>query len=266
MSAQSQWRLIPPLQASGSIQMALDAWLLEQHQQGLSPPILRFYTWSPAAISLGYHQRQWPQAWNQLIWQGQKVDLVRRPTGGRAVLHQGDLTYMVVMPGLAGSRIQAYQAICQFLIQGWRSLGIQLNYGQTGRGYIHNPNCFGTVTGADLVLESGIKLIGSAQLRRGATVLQHGSMLLQPDSDLFSQVFGSNFSAPAQQLPLLPKADLFHGVIEALVSAASHCFNAKFVEQPLSRSEWQAVLAQSTESLVDAVCAFGSDAVGPTIA
>ncbi len=245
--------------------MALDAWLLDQHDRGLSSPILRFYTWSPTAISLGYHQRHWPEAWNHLTWQGQKVDLVRRPTGGRAVLHQGDLTYMVVMSGLTGSRIQAYQTICEFLVQGWRSLGVQLNYGQTGRGYIHNPNCFGTATAADLVLENGSKLIGSAQLRRGTAILQHGSMQLEPDLDLFSQVFGSKFSVPMHHLlPLRGKA-LFHIVIEALILAASHCFSAKFVQQPLSASEWQAVLAQSTESLADA-CASRSAEDGSTIA
>jgi lipoate-protein ligase A len=245
--------------------MALDAWLLAQHDQGLSPPVLRFYTWSPPAISLGYHQRRWPQAWDHLIWQGQKVDLVRRPTGGRAVLHQGDLTYMVIMSGLAGSRIQAYQTICEFLVQGWRSLGVQLNYGQAGRGYIHNSNCFGTATGADLVLENGSKLIGSAQLRRRTTLLQHGSMLLEPDLDLFTQVFGSEFSVLACQLLPLRGEALFQIVMEALASAASHCFGVKFVEQPLSASEWQAV-AQSTETLVDGSCASRSAEDGSAIA
>lgn len=244
--------------------MALDAWLLDQHNQGLSPPVLRFYTWSPAAISLGYHQHHWPEAWNHLTWQGERVDLVRRPTGGRAVLHQGDLTYMVVMSGLAGSRIQAYQTICQFLVEGWRSLGVQLNYGQTGRGYIHNPNCFGTATAADLVLENGFKLVGSAQLRRGTAILQHGSMRLEPNPDLFSQVFGAEFLMPGCQLSL-KRETLFTAVIAALISAASHCFSARFVEQPLSGSEWQAVFAQSTESLVDA-CASGSAEDGSTIA
>lgn len=260
MNTQFPWRFIPPLQASGKLQMALDAWLLDQHNRGLSPPVLRFYTWSPAAISLGYHQHHWPEAWNHLTWQSEKVDLVRRPTGGRAVLHQGDLTYMVVMSGLAGSRVQAYQTICEFLVQGWRSLGVQLNYGQAGRGYIHNPNCFGTTTAADLVSENGSKRVGSAQLRRGVTILQHGSMLLEPDPDFFSQVFGAEFLIPRSQLSLRGEA-LFQAVIAALVSAASRCFSAKFVEQPLSKSEWQAVLAQSTESLADS-CASGSAADG----
>lgn len=248
--SQPQWRFIPLLQASGKIQMALDAWLLAQHFQGLSPPVLRFYTWSPPAISLGYHQYHWPVAWNHLTWQGQPVELVRRPTGGRAVLHQGDLTYMVVTSGLTGNRTQVYQRICEFLVQGWRSLGIHLNYGQVGRGYIHNPNCFGTATGADLVLEDGSKLVGSAQLRRGTAILQHGSIPLEPKLDLFTQVFGTTSPLIPQPLPLQGEA-LFQTVIEALISAAGDCFNTKLVEQPLSASEWQSVLTQSAESLVD---------------
>ena len=59
--ANSVWRLIPLLSASGSVQMAIDQWLLEQHLAGKHPPTLRFYTWQPTAISLGYHQRRWPE-------------------------------------------------------------------------------------------------------------------------------------------------------------------------------------------------------------
>jgi lipoate-protein ligase A len=188
------WRLIPLLRASGEVQMAIDRWLLEQHQAGKHPPVLRFYTWASPTISLGYHQRRWSSSWQQLVWQEMPIQLVRRPTGGRAVLHQGDLTYMVVTSGLSSKRIEAYQAICEFLIQGWRSLGVDLHYGSAGRGYIHNPNCFGTATGADLVLADGSKLIGSAQLRRGTAILQHGSMRLEPDTKLFTQVFGETLS------------------------------------------------------------------------
>src|SRR5690348_857544 len=144
-----KFRLIPLMEAPGRVQMAIDEWLLEQHRLGLHPPALRFYTWSPIAISLGYHQRRWPDFWQNLTWQGTKIDLVRRPTGGRAVLHQGDLTYAVVTSGLTGDRLKVYQKLCEFLIQGWRSLGVNLHYGSAGRGYIHNPNCFGTATGAD---------------------------------------------------------------------------------------------------------------------
>ncbi len=222
--------------------MAIDRWLLEQHQAGKHPPVLRFYTWASPTISLGYHQRRWSSSWQQLVWQQMPIQLVRRPTGGRAVLHQGDLTYMVVTSGLSGKRIEAYQAICEFLIQGWRSLSVDLHYGSAGRGYIHNPNCFGTATGADLVLADGSKLIGSAQLRRGTAILQHGSIRLEPDTKLFTQVFGETSTV---ELPFEQEGDaLIQTVVEALTQAACRCFDIDLVTQPLSDVEWQQILAQ----------------------
>jgi lipoate---protein ligase len=234
------WRLIPLLEAAGNVQMAIDRWLLEQHQSGKHPSTLRFYTWSPSAISLGYHQRQYPEYWQNLTWQGHKLDLVRRLTGGRAVLHQGDLTYAVITSGITGNRLQVYEKICAFLIQGWRSLGVELHYGTEGRGYIHNPNCFGTATSADLVLPDGTKLIGSAQLRRGGKILQHGSIRLQPDAELFAQVFGAESFTTVQ----LPQNLSVEKIIADLVAAASDCFDMQIELQPLSPFEWQEILAK----------------------
>jgi lipoate---protein ligase len=245
----SVWRLIPLLSASGAVQMAIDQWLLEQHLAGKIPPTLRFYTWQPAAISLGYHQRRWPDFWQQLSFGGMSVDLVRRPSGGRAVLHQGDLTYAVVASGFAGSRLKAYQNICQFLIDGWREMGLDLHYGEAGRGYIHNPNCFGTATGADLVTSDGCKLIGSAQLRRGDAILQHGSMRLQPDVTLFSEVFGEQL-IPVN-LPLSGGGnDLIETVIDVLKAAACRCFEIGLNVQPLSDREWQDILELNRKSKI----------------
>ncbi|WP_341531062.1 biotin/lipoate A/B protein ligase family protein [Nostoc sp. UHCC 0302] len=222
--------------------MAIDHWLLEQHHSGKHPPTLRFYRWSPPAISLGYHQRQYPEYWQHLTWQGQKLDLVRRPTGGRAVLHQGDLTYAVITSRLTGKRLEVYEKICEFLIQGWRSLGVELHYGTAGRGYIHNPNCFGTATGADLVLPNGSKLIGSAQLRRGSTILQHGSIRLQSDAELYSQVFGAESFTDVQ----LPQSLSVEKIISALVVAASDCFDMQINTQPLSKPEWEHILTHQS--------------------
>ncbi|HEY9692460.1 MAG TPA: biotin/lipoate A/B protein ligase family protein [Oculatellaceae cyanobacterium] len=236
------WRLIPLIEASGSIQMAIDEWLLEQHRLGTHPPTLRFYTWHPAAISLGYHQRQYPEFWDNLTWQGTKLDLVRRPTGGRAVLHQDDLTYAVITSGLQGTRLQVYEQICEFLIQGWKELGLDLHYGSAGRGYIHNPNCFGTATGADLVLADGSKFIGSAQLRRGNAVLQHGSMRLTQDTTLFSKVFETEVTEPIK-IPLLQQSNaLIETIVNTLTVAASNCFNIDIVVQPLSEQEWNLIV------------------------
>ncbi|MBN8562668.1 MAG: lipoate--protein ligase family protein [Leptolyngbya sp. UWPOB_LEPTO1] len=230
-----KWRLIPCIEASGQVQMAIDTWLLEQHRTHHHPPTLRFYTWSPAAISLGYHQRQFPEFWKSLTWQGQAIELVRRPSGGRAVLHQGDLTYAVITSGLGSNRMQAYQAICEFLIQGWKQLGIELQYGEAGRGYIHNPNCFGTATGADLVTKNGMKLIGSAQLRRDNTILQHGSMRIKPDAKLFAQVF-------EQEIDVIDVEMTIETLINTLSKAAREHFNIDFVVQPLTDSEWSEIL------------------------
>ncbi|MBF2027168.1 MAG: lipoate--protein ligase family protein [Oscillatoriales cyanobacterium C42_A2020_001] len=242
------WRFVPPICASGQVQMALDCWLFKQHLQGLHPPTLRFYTWQPIAISLGYHQRQYPDSWNHLTWNGQPVDLVRRPTGGRAVLHQGDLTYAVVTSELSGNRMEAYQQICEFLIHGWRSLGVELLYGHAGRGYIGNPNCFGSATSADLVLADGSKLIGSAQYRRGNTVLQHGSMRLHQSADLFQTVFGER-DTQMPQLPLsFQNETMYETLISALVAAAMDCFGAAFEVKPLSHQEWQMVCETYTHS------------------
>ncbi len=240
------WRLIPPFDASGAVHMAVDTWLLEQHIQGTHPPALRFYTWNPAAISLGYHQRQYPDHWNHLMWGGRSLDIVQRPTGGRAVLHQGDLTYAVITSGLSDNRMDSYQQICEFLIQGWRSLGVELHYGKAGRGYIHNPNCFGTATAADLVLPNGYKLIGSAQKRRGNAILQHGSIRLNPDSSLFQQVFQSASQSDSTESmasesmaseSFLPKVPI-QQVIAALMESAETCFASEFYHQSLSETEW----------------------------
>lgn len=212
--------------------MALDCWLLHQHA-----PALRFYTWSPPAVSLGYHQQRWPEHWQHLSWQGHPVDLVRRPTGGRAVLHQGDLTYAIALCGLPPNRMQTYQKICEFLIQGWRSLGVELHYGTAQRGYQQQTNCFALATGADLVLADGTKFIGSAQVWRQGTVLQHGSIRLAPDPALFTQVFGTELELPQD----LPAAASVSTIITALSEAACQCFEVDLQVQPLTSVEWQAV-------------------------
>jgi lipoate-protein ligase A len=232
------WRIIPPQSAAGALHMKVDLWLLEQHRQGRVPSTLRFYTWSPPAISLGFHQRIWPDAWNSLQWQDQAIDLVRRPTGGRAVLHQGDLTYAIITSDQPGNRQETYRYLCEFLVAGWRSLGVELTYGVAGRGYIHNPNCFGTATNADLVTSTGYKFIGSAQLRRGNAILQHGSMRLAPDANLFQQVFGGD----RPMIPPHPQWEFAH-IRETLTQAASAWFQAPMLIAPLSEQEWQEIHA-----------------------
>ena len=234
------WRLIPPIETTGQIQMSIDRWLLQQHILGQIPPTLRFYTWSQPTISLGYHQRQYPEHWRSLAWHV-PIDIVKRPTGGRGVLHQGDLTYALIGSGFVGKRVEVYQQICQFLIDGWRSIGVNLQYGHAGTGYIHNPNCFGTATSADLVCADGYKLIGSAQLIKSDAVLQHGSMRLNPDLELFERVFGESITPQLRSIAQLTNAQ----IINALVDAAQTHFQIKFEHQPLVEREWSQINADS---------------------
>ena len=226
--------------------MAIDRYLLEQHRQEKCLPTLRFYTWQPAAISLGYHQKDYPSYWHDLTWQNKPIEIVRRPTGGRAVLHQGDLTYAIVMTIPPGKRLEVYKQICQFLITGWRTLGVNLEYGTATKEYIQQQNCFATATGADLITEAGHKVIGSAQLRRGQTVLQHGSMILDTDPWIYQQVFGidlkQSLSREFKQKDRSSthyQSGLTAKIIESLVRAAIAIFKIDLVEQPLSTTEWQ---------------------------
>ena len=239
----SCWRLIPLLEGTGETQMAIDSWLLDQHVKGLQPSILRFYTWSAPTISLGYHQRQFPSHWKDLSWQGQKVELVRRPTGGRAVLHQGDLTYALITSATKGeSRRATYERLCQFLIDGWQRLDVSLQFGTAGRGYIKNPNCFGTATAADLVTASGYKLIGSAQVYRNGCVLQHGSIRLNTNAALYKQIFEENLSPFRSRVGLEQRSE----IVEALTQSARSCFATSFQPKPLSQVEIDAALIEST--------------------
>lgn len=233
------WRFIPPLETSGAMQMAIDHYLLEQHRHGKHPPSIRFYTWNPPAISLGYHQQEYPPDWGKLSFQGQQIDIVRRPTGGRAVLHQGDITYMVVTSLVPGKRLEVYKQICQFLISGWRSLGINLDYGKATKEYMQHHNCFATATGSDLVTEAGNKVIGSAQLRRGKAILQHGSMIINTDQQLYKQVFNTSLTENLLSTISLESNCTRAKIIQNLTKAARATFKIDIVEQPLSTEEWQ---------------------------
>jgi lipoate-protein ligase A len=237
MMSQS-WRLIPPMVASGALHMAIDAWLLDQHLHQGHPSTLRFYTWEPPAISLGFSQRRnLPEHWHHLTWRGQSIDLVQRPTGGRGVLHQGDITYALVTSGLVGNREQVYRQLCQFLIQGWSRLGVDLTFGHATRPDLASANCFGLSTTADLVTPTGLKWIGSAQLRRGQAILQHGSMRLNPDPDLYERVF----QTPAPATDLLSPLPATDHIIDTLAQAAAATFGCTLTPQPLTDKELAAI-------------------------
>ena len=238
MNSPNKWRLIPLLSDTGKRQMAIDRWLLDQHENHGHPPTLRFYTWSRASISLGISQKRkkFPQRWQNLHYQGQPIDLIQRPTGGRGVLHQGDLTYSLIMSSDLKKVEDVYCYLCQFLIRGWKKLGVDIKFGKPNRDYMKSPNCFALATNADLVDSEGNKLIGSAQLKKGKYILQHGSMILNPDPDLYQQVFRCS---PPQ--PNIDRNLSLETIVGALTETASEVFNCQFINQPLSAKELEQI-------------------------
>ena len=228
------WQLIPYAETSGHLHMDLDNSLLERHSQDpQSPSILRFYRWTPPSLSLGFHQHKYPDRWNAIAQQ-HHLDIVHRPSGGRAVLHKGDLTYAVITnanpDGKKRSHREVYEYICEFLIQGFAKLGIGLTYGQSGRGYIHNPSCFSTATNADLIIADGRKLIGSAQVYRRNSVLQHGSIAIAPDHKLLTELFQAEVPIVGyQEVVQYQHKDLISELIEVLFNAARQHFQAQFL-------------------------------------
>jgi lipoate-protein ligase A len=212
--------------------MALDDLLLDQAIAARAPrACLRLYSWSGPWLSVGYHQRHLPASWLALAEQG-KIGLVRRPSGGRAVLHGGSLTYALIQPNPARDRRQAYRDHCRWLQRAFAEMGLPLSFG-TARAAADSGNCFARASAADLVHSNGAKRIGSAQLWRRGVLLQHGSLLIDPPRELWWQLFQE---APPE-LPALPEggADLVARLHRA---AAADLCDGPLQERPLDHQEW----------------------------
>jgi lipoate-protein ligase A len=166
---------------TGEENMARDAALLERHRAG-DDPVLRIYRWAPPAVTIGYNQDFGSFDAEAVAAAG--FGLVRRPTGGRAILHAEELTYAVVgaSPGpLFGDSLHAtYMKINEALLDFLRGLGIEadISTGET-REEMRGLVCFKSA-GRHEVSVQGRKVIGSAQRRRGDVFLQHGSILAGP--------------------------------------------------------------------------------------
>ena len=172
------FRLVPYAEYDAVTNMAVDEVLLDLYLEGKIPPTLRFYGWSPPAVSFGYGQKVDAATLARMDEAG--YGYVRRPTGGRAVLHEGELTYCFIAGDqiLHSSIARAYRQICDALIAGLVELGVQASLGKSADGsYKSYADCFQATTQADLQYQ-GKKIVGSAQLRRRHAVMQHGSIMV----------------------------------------------------------------------------------------
>ncbi|HRJ41281.1 MAG: lipoate--protein ligase family protein [Caldilineaceae bacterium] len=183
--SRSTWRLIiEDTPRSGPANMAVDESLAESVAAGDALPTLRFYRWQPAAVSLGRHQPVAEVDQDKIAERG--YDLVRRTTGGRAILHTDELTYSIAAPTdeprMAGGVMDAYLLLSNGLLAGLKDVGLaaQKASGDVRAGRDVSAACF-EVPSAYEITAGGRKLMGSAQSRRKGYVLQHGSLPLVGD-------------------------------------------------------------------------------------
>jgi lipoate-protein ligase A len=174
--------------------MAADESILEHVGRGVARPTLRLYGWAPACLSLGHAQPFSDVDMARLRARG--WEMVRRPTGGRAILHTDELTYSVIGPNdeprLAGSVLESYNRLACALLRAVRALGLDALSNPSGADLAgqhgtSNPVCFEVPSAYEITVR-GKKLIGSAQARRKEGVLQHGSLPLVGDLSRITEV------------------------------------------------------------------------------
>ncbi len=234
------WRLIVSAPAPGAWNMAVDEAILEAAGRGEVPPTLRLYAWNPPCLSLGYAQSfedvDLP-ALQQRGW-----DVVRRPTGGRAILHADELTYAVCGPHdtplLRGSVLESYRRISAVLLRALKHLDIpaqalpEPQISSTG-SLQKGPVCFEVPSNYEITA-GGKKLLGSAQARRQVGVLQHGSLPLYGDLRRITQVlrFPDEVSRQHAAERLLGRATTVEAVLGRRIpwEAAAEAMQRAFVE------------------------------------
>lgn len=192
------WRFIDSGNCSPAFNMALDEALLEWHSEGKIPPVIRFYGWNPATLSIGYFQKAEKEIDLDAV-KAHGLGFVRRPTGGRGVLHEHELTYSVIVseehPEMPKTVTEAYRVISEGILKGFHHLGLEAYFAvprtEEEKSALKDPRsavCFDAPSWYELVVE-GRKVAGSAQTRQKGVILQHGSILLDLDEDKLFSLF-----------------------------------------------------------------------------
>ncbi len=202
--------------------MAIDETLLRNAQRGTAS--LRLYRWSPPCLSFGRNEPALVR-YDSASIDRLGLDTVRRPTGGRAVWHDHEVTYAVAAPiAVFGSLKASYTTIHSMLVSALRTLGVSAELAakpSTPTAPLSSGACFAAPVGGEIVASGG-KLVGSAQLRDGGALLQHGSLLLSNTQDIVGRVTRNAPSRPmATSLEELLHGPIsFEEVVSAIVSAA----------------------------------------------
>lgn len=254
-----EWVCEIDLERSGQHHMDRDEQLaLERREDPTLPPVLRLYTWQPPAVSLGYQQDA--RSIDHEACAARGTDIVRRPTGGRAVLHHSELTYAVVMQEPAGMGIYAaHNVIVKALMlslvdlgEGYQDLGITGAATDTREkfapGSLTNAACFAS-TSRHEVAWKGRKVIGSAQRRFGSVVLQHGSILLCDEHLLLPELLLLSTDDKARMRAMLERetatlSDVFRRTITA--EEAANSIQTHFIDHICSQIQGAALPSTSS--------------------
>lgn len=234
------WRLLDTGAEEPDFNMALDIALLESVLKGESPPVLRFYAWSRPSVSLGYFQslRELSLETCHVL----DIPVVRRPTGGRALLHGKELTYSfgsLYSGPFKASLYDTYRVISLCFVDALRRLGLPVKMEERKKvRYGHNPLCFLSTSYGEVMLE-GQKIMGSAQRRFRKGFLQQGSMPYYVERDLIERIFNNSALSGLSEImeahgmePL--KED---SLKEEIIRAFERRFNIKFKREEPSFSE-----------------------------
>lgn len=192
------WNFINTGSKNPYYNMAMDEALLNFVSRGEIDPVIRFYTWNPATLSIGYFQRLQKEIDIDKVKE-KGYGLVRRQTDGRGVLHDKELTYSVIVPeshpNMPSTVTEAYKIISQGLLEGFKNLGFETYFAipcsKEERDKLKQPRssvCFDAPSWYELVVE-GRKIAGSAQTRQKGVILQHGSILQDIDIDDLFDMF-----------------------------------------------------------------------------
>ena len=255
------WRLILTPPARGAWNMAVDESILIHIGRGESPPTLRLYAWTPACLSLGYAQPFADVDVNRLNARGWEV--VRRATGGRAILHTDELTYSVIAPNneprVAGTVLESYNRLAQALLLAVKNLRlpVEMKEGKNGNSADLNPICFEVPSAYEITM-NGKKLIGSAQARKREGVLHHGSLPLTGDLARICQtlVFENESARQDASQRLLRRATTVESALGSVVAwdTAAQAFIGAFEAQlglKFERGELSESESRTADRLVD---------------
>jgi lipoate-protein ligase A len=254
------WRLLITPPGRGAWNMALDESILEHIGRGGSLPTLRLYAWDPACLSLGHAQPFADVDIARLQERGWEV--VRRLTGGRAILHTDEITYSVIAPSdeprVAGTVLESYNRLAGALLLAVQKmdLPVEMKEGKAVDTAVPNPVCFEVPSTYEITV-NGKKLIGSAQARRKEGVLQHGSLPLTGDLTRICQalVFENKSARETASQRLLTRATTVESALRQPVSwqmaaeAFVHAFETK-LGLTLERGELSELECKRTEELV----------------